>query len=153
MSRSKGFTLIELLVVIAIIGLLASIILVSLNTAQKKGRDGRRVADLQGIMQGFAANDVGSGVPINTCATDTSISGCSVAGMVVSTYKDPAATAACPASKTLTAPCDYTIYYTGSASTKNFEVCAYLEAGSGTLNQGSVYIAASTTGSVLQGCP
>src|SRR3954471_14227436 len=46
-SLKKGFTLIELLVVIAIIGILASIVIASLDSSRKKGRDARRLSDVK----------------------------------------------------------------------------------------------------------
>ena len=43
----KGFTLIELLVVIAIIGLLATIVMVSVNSARIKARNSKRQAEIK----------------------------------------------------------------------------------------------------------
>ncbi len=46
-KNHSGFTLIELLIVIAIIGLLATLAIISLTTAQRKARDTKRVADIK----------------------------------------------------------------------------------------------------------
>lgn len=52
MYRKKGFTLLELLVVMAILGVLASVLVVSINPARQfaKARDVERESDLQGIV-------------------------------------------------------------------------------------------------------
>ncbi|KKR03948.1 MAG: General secretion pathway protein G [Parcubacteria group bacterium GW2011_GWF2_39_13b] len=48
-TYQKGFTLIELLVVVAIIGILSSVIVVSLTESRMKSRDAKRVSDAQSL--------------------------------------------------------------------------------------------------------
>jgi prepilin-type N-terminal cleavage/methylation domain-containing protein len=54
MKRTKGFTLIELLIVITIIVAITSVIMLNINEARARSRDGKRVADINSIQLALA---------------------------------------------------------------------------------------------------
>ena len=70
---SRGFTLIELLVVIAIIGILASVVLISLQSARKKGNDTRVISNVQQLRTYVESVHNGSNYNVSLVAGNNAI--------------------------------------------------------------------------------
>ncbi|OIQ04352.1 MAG: hypothetical protein AUK58_00810 [Candidatus Moranbacteria bacterium CG2_30_41_165] len=92
MKKEKGFTLIEILLVISIIAVLATVVIVALNPAQrfKDSRDARRRADVESISKAIqqyvidnkGAYPAGSGLQESDAEKQlgTATSGCALFG-------------------------------------------------------------------------
>lgn len=138
---NKGFTLIELLVVIAIIGILASIVLVSLNGARSKGRDAKRVADLQQFAKTVLGdNNADSSAAFTGCTLTTGNHAANCTDPIGTGFVDPSGTGICPAGATLSAVCDYTVSggsaYAVAPKFNDWQIKTYLETGAGNFNGG-----------------
>lgn len=122
--KQKAFTLIELLVVFSLIGIIIGISLVAFGTTRKTARDGKRKADLEQIRSALEMyrSDVGNYPPNSQFEFGESL----VHGKDV--YME-------------TIPYDpltptYTYVY-DRINANSYNLCAFLETGSGTVNCGS----------------
>jgi prepilin-type N-terminal cleavage/methylation domain-containing protein len=156
MKKQKGFTLIELLVVIAIIGILASIVLVSLGGARAKARDAQRLSDVKQMALILEMESSGGSAALVGCTTaDADVTTCTGPGEVsqFSNFDDPSNPTAICSSATTSDPCQYSVSKedgSAGAETGDYEICFYLESGAGSLSSGMNKI---TTGSQLSaGC-
>ncbi|TSC56947.1 MAG: hypothetical protein Greene071421_457 [Parcubacteria group bacterium Greene0714_21] len=138
MKFTKGFTLIELLVVIAVIGMLASIVLISLGPTRAKARDSKRIVEVRQMGLALEQEAADGAEAITGCVLDqVDASTCTGPGAAnFANFKDPSAPATpCPAGAG-TATCQYSIATNAGvagAKTDDYQICFVLEQGVGTI--------------------
>src|SRR3989344_6268079 len=82
-KRNNGFTLIELLVVMSIIGLLASIVLTSLNSAKERARNAKKQSDLVQMSKAIQTYYLNTGsMPVNANTLNWCVPGTNYSGTI-----------------------------------------------------------------------
>jgi len=114
-SGRHGFTLIELLVAISIIAILVAVTAAGYTTAQKRGRDSKRLGDIKAIQQSLEQCYVLDEEYPSSISYGSSLE-CGTSKTVMNIV---------PVDPKNTDPYVYT--YTASALGQEFCVCAYLE--------------------------
>jgi prepilin-type N-terminal cleavage/methylation domain-containing protein len=140
MKKNKGFTLIELLVVIAIIGMLSALAVVSLGNIREKGRDTKRLSDMDAFRTAMEVINSENGSYLTGIGCSKGILKTCVGGQLeryLPTLKnmvDPVGTVGCRTD--CTKVCDYEF---NTLTDKTFEVKFYLENGAGQFKDAGCY--------------
>lgn len=114
---NRGFTIIELLVVLAIIGLLVAVAMPSFGLVQRKGRDARRMHDIQTLQKALSLYDVAVG-KFPTATVTTTLTGIDAVSLellnketIAAIPRDPSAPVRVYAYQSNTIGNTYTIYF------------------------------------------
>ncbi|OGF19045.1 hypothetical protein A3G56_01535 [Candidatus Falkowbacteria bacterium RIFCSPLOWO2_12_FULL_45_10] len=137
-ANHQGFTLIELLIVISIIGILSSMVVVSLNDARAKARDAKRLSDVRQMANVLAIAATEGTRPLelagcNAASAEKNVRSCTGPESVANALKlfsdpsvinpdDPSAICRAGASS----PCQYSLNI-GSTNVANAQIYFYLE--------------------------
>lgn len=98
--QQQGFTLIELLMTIAIIGVLAAIVLTSLNDARVEGIDAKVISEMDAISKRASIEHLQTGTFDIVCGTNSVTQSAEIARIIASINTLASSTVVCNSSAT-----------------------------------------------------